>query len=156
MGKDKHPGGRPTKYKAEYCTQAEKLCKLGAIDLDLADFFDVSEATIYNWKNEHPEFLEALGENKTYSDKKVKQSLYHRALGYSHPETHISVFQGEVIKTETIKHYPPDTNAALKWLYNRVPEEWRDKNETVLTTIDEEGKETGFKFVDGPVKNGDS
>lgn len=156
MAKQKHPGGRPSKYKKEFAEQAEKLCRLGAIDTDLADFFGVTEQTINNWKKDHIEFFEALVKNKGYSDKKVKQSLYHRAIGYSHPETHISVFQGAVIKTETTKHYPPDTNAALKWLYNRVPEEWRDKNETVLTTIDEEGKETGFKFVDGPGKDGDS
>ncbi|MFD0965280.1 hypothetical protein ACFQ02_00145 [Seminibacterium arietis] len=31
--------GRPTKYKAEYAIQVEKLCLLGAIDKDIADFF---------------------------------------------------------------------------------------------------------------------
>ena len=31
--------GRPTKFKEEFIEQAEKLCKLGATDVDLADFF---------------------------------------------------------------------------------------------------------------------
>jgi hypothetical protein len=25
------------------------------------------------------------------------------------------------------QHYPPDTNAALRWLMNRQPERWRDR-----------------------------
>ena len=53
-------GGRPTLYQESYPDQARKLCLLNATDEDLADFFDVSVATISNWKNDHPEFLEAI------------------------------------------------------------------------------------------------
>lgn len=31
--------GRPSSYKPEYAAQAEKLCKLGATDIEVADFF---------------------------------------------------------------------------------------------------------------------
>ncbi len=48
--------GRPTKYKAEYAEQAAKLCKLGATDAQLADFFEVSVSTVNLWKVEHREF----------------------------------------------------------------------------------------------------
>jgi hypothetical protein len=41
---------RPTKYKSEYVQDVEKLCKLGATDKDLADFFSVNEGTINEWK----------------------------------------------------------------------------------------------------------
>ena len=30
--------GRPSKFKPEFIEQAEKLCKLGATDLEMADF----------------------------------------------------------------------------------------------------------------------
>ena len=44
--------GRPTKYKAEYAEQARKLCLLGATDMEMADFFEVSEFTINKWKKD--------------------------------------------------------------------------------------------------------
>ena len=56
--------GRPTKYKAEYAEQAAKLCALGAVDAQLADFFGVSEPTINAWKDKHPAFLKSLKESK--------------------------------------------------------------------------------------------
>jgi len=34
----------------------------------------------------------------------------------------------------TVKHYPPDTTAAIFWLKNRQPAKWREKQE-VETTI---------------------
>ena len=45
--------GRPTDYKPEYAEQAAKLCALGATDNDLADFFGVSEQTIYTWRKKY-------------------------------------------------------------------------------------------------------
>jgi hypothetical protein len=38
-------GGRPTSCSPEYVAQAEKLCRFGATDAQLADFFDVSITT---------------------------------------------------------------------------------------------------------------
>jgi len=40
------PGGRPSGYREEFAEQARKLCRLGATDKELADFFGVDEATI--------------------------------------------------------------------------------------------------------------
>jgi hypothetical protein len=34
-------GGRPSGFKAEFTEQAEKLAKLGATDMEIADFFEV-------------------------------------------------------------------------------------------------------------------
>ena len=59
MNKKKRPVGRPSKYKSEYAEQARKLCLLGATDTDMADFFDVDEATINRWKLDFPEFCES-------------------------------------------------------------------------------------------------
>jgi len=121
--------GRPTDYKTEYEEQAYKLCLLGATDKDMADFFGVCEATINNWKNEYPAFLESLKRGKIKADAEVAKSLYHRALGYEHPEDKIFCTNGDVTTVETIKHYPPDTAAAFIWLKNRAG--WRDKQEVM-------------------------
>jgi len=121
--------GRPTLYKPEYDKQVYKLCLLGATDAELADFFNVTEQTINNWKHKQPSFFESLKRGKTYADANVACSLYQRAIGYSHPDTDIKCFKGEIIQTEIIKHYPPDTGAAFIWLKNRNPSKWKDKIE---------------------------
>lgn len=121
--------GRPTKFKGEYVEQVEKLCRLGATDEDLARFFDVDRATITNWKQKHTEFLTALKAGKEFADANVADSLYRRATGYSHDDTHISNYQGAITKTDTVKHYPPDTTACIFWLKNRRPDLWRDRHE---------------------------
>ncbi len=122
------PRGQPTKYKPEFCEQAAKLCKLGATDRELADFFGVRESTLNNWKVAHPEFMEALKRGKDESDNRVEQSLYRRALGYSHDAVKILMTKdGDVYREEYVEHYPPDTVACIFWLKNRRPDAWRDK-----------------------------
>lgn len=124
------PGGRPSKYKDEYAEQAYKLCLLGATDKDMADFFDVSEQTLNAWKTAHSEFLESLKRGKEIADATVAQKLYHRAIGYEHPEIITATFQGQITDTMTVtKHYAPDPTAAIFWLKNRQPAKWRDKQE---------------------------
>lgn len=120
---------RPSKYKPEFVKQAEKLCALGATDIELADFFEVSVATLYRWKNEHEEFCEALKVSKEIADDRVERSLFARANGYEHDEVDIRVVGGEVVQTPIRKFYPPDTTACIFWLKNRRPDLWRDKVE---------------------------
>jgi hypothetical protein len=121
--------GRPTGFKPEYIEQATKLCRLGATDKDLADFFEVCESTIDNWKNAHPEFLGSIKEAKAEADSRVIRALFERATGYSHPEDKIFNHNGEALVVPTTKHYPPDPTSAIFWLKNRQPDDWRDKYE---------------------------
>ena len=114
--KTKKPEGRPSKYQPDFTRQALKLCRLGATDQELADFFAVSINTIDNWKKVHPEFLGALKEGKQLSDAEVANKLFKRATGYSHNDVHISNYKGDITKTPFVKHYPPDTTAAIFWL----------------------------------------
>jgi hypothetical protein len=132
MAKTKKPGGRPSSYQPEFAAQAQKLTKLGATDRELADFFEVAESTLNLWKLQHAEFSESLKLGKEEADNRVEQSLYHRAMGYSHPDVHITNFQGEVTQTPIIKTYPPETVACIFWLKNRRGKEWRDKTETTV------------------------
>ena len=63
----KRPVGRPTLYKPEYAEQAYKLCQLGATDIELAKFFNVSLDTIHEWSNVNEEFSESrkVGDRKS-------------------------------------------------------------------------------------------
>ena len=135
---------RPSSYKPEYAKQGFKLCLLGATDKQLADFFGVAESTINKWKLDFPEFSESLKLGKQEADAQVANSLYQRALGYSHPEEKIVTgahFEDGYARVDTVKQYAPDTTAAIFWLKNRAPEEWRDVKQhehTVAELSDQE------------------
>jgi len=126
--------GRPTKYDKAMDEQVFRLCLLGAKDTEIAAFFGVNETTLNRWKKAHPSFCLSIKAGKEDADAKVAESLYNRALGYSHHEDKIFYDSktGEVTTVETTKHYPPDTAAAFIWLKNRRGYEWRDRKEHVV------------------------
>jgi hypothetical protein len=121
--------GRPTKYRGKFVRKMTAAAQLGATDEQIAYMLGVSLNTVTNWKNKHPEFLGALKLGKDEADDRVEHSLYQRATGYSHPDTHISVHAGKVKKTAITKHYPPETTAGIFWLKNRRPKQWRERHE---------------------------
>lgn len=120
--------GRPPSYKAAFAEQAQKLCRLGATDLELADFFEVNVRTIYRWKHTHEAFCQAVTCGKDAADDRVERALYNRAVGYSHPAVKIFMPAGAVapVYAPYEEHVPPDAGAAFNWLKNRKPDEWRD------------------------------
>lgn len=126
---------RPTKFKPEYITQAEKLCALGATDIELADFFGVDIRTLYRWKADNDEFCHALKAAKEVADERVERSLFARANGYEHDEVDIRVVGGQLVQTPIRKFYPPDTTAAIFWLKNRRPDQWREKQDVQHTGV---------------------
>ena len=127
--------GRPTEYKEEYNEQVYKLCLLGAIDKEIADFFGVSEVTLNDWKKKYPEFLKSIKKGKEFADFKVAESLYKRACGYKKKSIQFATFKGEITdRKEYFEDVPPDTTAAIFWLKNRKSDVWREKQE-IATTI---------------------
>ena len=130
--------GRPSKYKEEYAEQARKLCLLGATDAKLADFFEVDEATINRWKHDFPEFCKSLKAGKMQADAEIAESLFNRAKGYVAPDLDIKMYDGQIIETPYMKHYPPDATSMIFWLKNRQPDLWREKREAVEVNDDNE------------------
>lgn len=122
-------GGRPPKYRADFDEQAAKLCKLGATDADLADFFDVSVRTIERWRVEHEGFCRAIKVAKEIADDRVERSLYMKAVGYQTDAVKIFQYEGSELLVPYRENVQPDTTAAIFWLKNRKPEQWRDKSE---------------------------
>jgi len=119
--------GRPSKYDPAFADQARKLCLLGSTDEELADFFEVCPATIYNWQREHPAFLEAIRAGKIKADAEVADSLYRRATG-EHVEIEKLVKRDDgSYEAMRLKQYiPGDPTAAYKWLLNRRRQDWTD------------------------------
>lgn len=136
--KSKDLGGRPTDYRAGFAERAYQYALLGATDVQMAGFFGVTEQTLNNWKRKHPRFFESIKRGKAEADAVIASSLFHRAKGFTCPDVHISTHEGQVIKTELVKYYPPDTTAGIFWLKNRQPELWRDK-----ASLEHTGKDGG-------------
>lgn len=128
------PGpGRDSKYQAEFADQARKLCLLGATDAELADFFDVSETTINNWKQQHPAFLESIRAGKIKADAEVAESLYKRATGHHiQAERLMKKDDGSFEAVRFNQYLPGDPSAAYKWLLNRRRENWTDSHAVKL------------------------
>lgn len=145
--------GRPTDYRPEYCEQVQKLTMLGATDKEIANFFEVTETTINNWKLEYPEFFESIKAGKIKADSQVAYSLYKRATGYQYKEiTYEKIGSKEEIvevgedgmesieaelykKKVVVKDMAPDVAAINIWLKNRrgkvdkEAQRWADKHE---------------------------
>ena len=132
------------------------MCALGATDAQLADFFEVSVSTVSLWKVQHPEFSDAIRIPKEQANDRVEQSLFRRAMGYEHDEVDIKVIGGEVIQTPIRKYYPPDTTAAIFWLKNRRPEQWRETKAVELTGKDGGPVEAITHIVLVDMEDGDS
>lgn len=138
----KGAGGRPTLYRPEYNEQAFKLCLLGATDKEIADFFDVDERTVNNWKVEHSEFFQSIRAGKRVSDMEVATSLFQttqdRVVKEQQAFKTKNVFyndEGKRIEEERIeivevdKVIPADFRSQQFWLKNRKSDAWRDKQE---------------------------
>lgn len=121
--------GRPSKYRDIDLDKVKLLAEKGWTDIEMSEFFNVSDRTWYRWKGEHDEFCQALSNWKENSDSRVERSLYERATGYTHKEDKIFVSDGKELIVPTIKYYPPDATSMIFWLKNRQPKTWRDKRE---------------------------
>ena len=55
-----NPVGRPSKYDPAFCERVIALGKLGKSIEQIACDLDVGTKTIYNWRDQHEEFLHAL------------------------------------------------------------------------------------------------
>lgn len=119
------------------------LCVSGWTDVMISEFFGVSRQTLAVWKRKYPDLADSMREWKKEADARVERSTYESACGYSHPDEKIFIHnkhiaeeredgvivrynKAEVVKVQTIKHYPPNINAAKFWLTNRCSEDWRN------------------------------
>jgi hypothetical protein len=140
--RSKKPHGRPSKYKPEYDDQAYRLCMLGFIDRELAEYFGTTEQTINNWKKDHPTFFESLVKGREGADERVAMAVFKNAVGYEHPETKVFCQDGKIIEHDVVKHYQPNPKSQEVWLRNRRGRQWNKAQEKVQVSGD----------ADAPVK----
>ena len=109
-------------------------CRDGLTDEQIARNMGIATSTLYNWKRDHVEIMEALKKGKEVVDIEVENALFKRAMGYEYEETtEEAVFNKATKEWEMVvtrkqrKTVPPDVTAQIFWLKNRLPGKWRDK-----------------------------
>lgn len=108
----------------------------GLTDEQLAEKMGINPATLYDWKNKHPEISEALKKGKEIVDIQVENALLKRALGYEYMEERVEISEKDGRKViQTVKQVIPDTAAQIFWLKNRRPDRWRDKPQEKAETV---------------------
>jgi hypothetical protein len=126
-------------YLPEFAEQAEKLCRLGATNQQIADFWSTAGSTIDKWIKTRPDFAEAVRRGRQEADANVADSLYRRALGWTNPNA-VKIFMPagaeEPVYAPYVEHVAPDTTACIFWLKNRRPDVWRDAHRHELTGKD--------------------
>lgn len=98
----------------------------GLTDEQIANNLGIGTTTLYKWKNQHKEFQEALKKGKEVADREVENALYKSALGFKYKEQMVTN-KGGVVEVE--RYEKPNTTAAIFWLKNRKPAQWRDRQE---------------------------
>ena len=63
---EKRPVGRPTLYKPEYCEEVIALGKIGKSVEAIGAILGVGTKTLYNWRDQHEDFLHALDMAKEF------------------------------------------------------------------------------------------
>lgn len=105
--------GRPSDYDPAYCDEAIAFLADGYSLAALAGKLSVTRKTIYNWMNEHPDFLHA-----------VKTGQAKAALWWEQANRNLALTgQG-------------NATSIIFGLKNRASDEWRDVKSTELTGKD--------------------
>jgi len=97
----------------------------------MAEVLNINVRTLGNWMDKHPEFSKAIKSGMRQADGEVAERLFSRATGHSHEAVKIFMPAGAEapVYARYVKHYPPDTNAALAWLSRRQPELWKERQQ---------------------------
>ena len=104
--------GRKSKYDEFIAQKGLVLVKGwardGLTDDQIAHNIGIRRSTLYEWKNKHSDFADAIKSSKEVADFEVESALYNKACS-------------------------GDVTAQIFWLKNRKPDKWRDKADMTVT-----------------------
>jgi hypothetical protein len=123
--------GRPPIYHIKIGHDLNRVTKfmlLGATMPQLADYLEVGLSTVKKWMNEFPEFSAAVNKGRKEADANVAHGFYKSAAGHEIVEEKIFQYQGQIVRTNTTKYFPPNGTDAANWLRLRDPERWKEKD----------------------------
>jgi len=115
------PGGKPPIEITEgLCDQAEVLASKGLTQEQIALGLGMGLRTLYEKKAQYPQFSHAIQRGQSKGIAIITNKLFERATGYSLPEEKIFYHNGEIIRAQTTKNYPPDLQAITLYLTNQA------------------------------------
>lgn len=79
--KPKHPGGRPTDYREEYCDRVIQLGVDGKLPAQMAAALDVTKQTLHEWARVHPEFSYAFDRARVHAESWHLEKATETAIG---------------------------------------------------------------------------
>ena len=109
--------GRPKKITNEQIIHALNECL--AVLKDAAAYLGVTYQTLYNYIRDDKELSEAVKIAREQANDYVESKLLSRIRGYDAIEEKAFHFQGSIVKTTVVKHYPPDVTAIVEFLRAR-------------------------------------
>jgi hypothetical protein len=123
----------PDRFHPRYTAQAEKLCAMGATDVEIADFFGISTDTLAMWRRQSAEFNLSIKIGASVADDRVERSLFQLSVGYTYVAEKVVVAMGVPTVVKYRHHVPPDRGSIEFWLKNRRGDDWREKQEIAIT-----------------------
>lgn len=124
MNDKKNKGGRPSKYKSEYCEMLLQHMKDGFMFDTFAAVIEVNIDTLYEWVKRHPEFSDALKNGR------VRELYWYEKTGKA-------AILGKI----------PNFNAAVYCFHMKNKFKWADKVEVEQTNNDK--VTISYKLIDG-------
>lgn len=133
-------------------TLLEGWARDGLTDEQIAKNMGIRRETLYAWKAKYTNISNSLKKGKEVVDREVENALFKRAIGYSYTEEaserrfNKETGRYELIVTKSVKkHTPPDVVAAIFWLKNRKPDDWREKIKDARADEQDDGVEVIFR-----------
>lgn len=135
------------KSKVEYWLTEDGLTLLkgwardGLTDEQIAKNCNIVRSTLNEWKKKYPDISDAIKKNKELADFEVENALFKRACGYTIIVNEQKVDrEGDVHDLEREIHIPGDIAAMIFWLKNRQPNKWREKQQELKPTVNDDDK----------------
>ena len=147
MSKSLKPAGRKSDLQTwhedgEAKTIAKKIRALASKGAKRGDIRKKLNIPYAKWRQmmsheEYTYYKKALEQGEETAIEEVAHALKNRAIGYTYEEIKDDQARGRTITT---KHVPGDVKAAIFFLKNKDPDNWKDKveHDTTITVEQEE------------------
>ena len=114
-------GGRPTKYKEEYCDQVIEFMRDGSSKVQFCAELKISYQTFLNWQEAYPEFLESVKTAEAISqawwEEKGKKAVFGGIDGFNATGFIFQMknrFPDHYSDKKELEHSNPDGNMGVR------------------------------------------
>lgn len=106
---------------------ARQLAARGATQIEIAAAFRVTERTLTRWRQDYPEFDDALQMGEEMQLEVAKRTLFKMATGFTYTEEKTVAVKGALMKVREEKVHLPSENSLRLFLISREPQTYSGK-----------------------------